>query len=129
MEGLSKIFGARIILSEETYQQLSHPEAFHFQFLGKVQVKGRQQPTGIYECLDGWPEEKRDALIATSQSFSQALEAYYAKDFAKASVLFKQVLAHHPDHKSAQRYLEQSARFLVSGVPDDWTGVEMMGEK
>lgn len=50
MEGLTKQFGAKILLSEASYQKLSDPSAFQIQHLGKVQVKGRQESVGVYEC-------------------------------------------------------------------------------
>ena len=58
--------------------------------------------------------------------FSQALETFYQKDFIKASGLFKEVLSKNPDDRAAGRFLTRSAGYIVEGVPEDWTGVEMM---
>ncbi|MEM7371597.1 MAG: response regulator [Bacteroidota bacterium] len=51
MEGLTKQFGARILLSESSYQTLTDPSLFDIRALGNVQVKGRQEAVGVYECL------------------------------------------------------------------------------
>jgi len=41
----------------------------------------------------------------------------------------KKVLIENPEDKTAKRYLQNAAKFLVEGVEDNWTGVEYMNEK
>ena len=129
MEGLTKVFGSSILLSESTYRLLSNPTSFNLRFLGKVQVKGKEQALGIYECLDGLAPERRRLALQTKEIFSRALEAFYRKDFVGASASFKKVLAENPDDIAAARFLARSARYMVDGVAEGWTGVEMMQEK
>ena len=52
IEGLSKHFGASILLTELCKENLSNPEEFDFRFLGPVQVKGKQAAINLYECFN-----------------------------------------------------------------------------
>ena len=48
IEGLTKFFGVKLIVSEDVYDQLENPENYHFRCLGKIQVKGRSGAITIY---------------------------------------------------------------------------------
>ncbi len=129
MEGLTKQFGARIVISQTTLAGLSDPAQFKIRFLGKVQVKGKNEPLAIYEVFDGDSDEEIALKKQTLADFSTGLQAYFAKDFAMTIVHFKNVLKANPTDKTAQRYLELAAKLVVSGVPDDWAGVERLDVK
>ena len=129
MEGLTKTFGAAVLLSEDAHQGLAHPDTFQFRFLGKVQVKGKKKPVGVYECLDGLSEKEKSMILEQKIIFSEGLNAYYQQDFAIASGAFKKVLSANPNDKAAELYLAKSARFLIEGVPNDWEGVLLMMDK
>ncbi|MCL4146736.1 UNVERIFIED_CONTAM: hypothetical protein GTU68_001164 [Idotea baltica] len=129
MEGLTKTFGAKVLISEETYSQIPEDHSFNFRYLGQVQVKGRKQALGIYECLDGWQEDIRARKIETVSDFSEGLAAYYEQDFDIAQKSFYQLVGKNPDDKAAQLYLKRSLDFLIKGAPKGWTGVEMMQGK
>lgn len=129
MEGLTKFYGAPIIISEDTLTRLDDPEKFNQRFLGKVQVKGKQNPVAVFEITDGDPEKIFELKKQTKTDFEEGLSSYFAKEFTEAAVCFKKVLKIHPEDKTAQLYLERSARYMVQGVPDDWEGVEEMAAK
>lgn len=48
MEGLTKQFGVEIVVSESTLALMQDKDAFRHSLLGRVQVKGRQQPLSVY---------------------------------------------------------------------------------
>ncbi|MEO0472818.1 MAG: ATP-binding protein, partial [Bacteroidota bacterium] len=128
MEGLTKYYGCNIILSEESLNRISgHP--FRLRFLGKVQVKGKKQPLGIYECLDGEEPEQRKLKQQSLSQFSEGLSAYLHQDFGNAVLQFRAVIEGNPADQAARRYLSQAARLVVDGVPPEWDGVVSMTEK
>ena len=129
MEGLTKTFGASPLISEATYQQLPNPDAFHLRFLGPVQVKGKSESVGIYECFDGDPEEVRARKAATLSEFNQAMEYYLAQNFEQSAIAFKQIHDQNPADEVVSFFLSRSALYLVNGVPDNWAGVELMQGK
>ena len=52
MEGLTKEFQHPILISEQTRLGLSDPSEFDLLFLGKVSVKGKKEPLGVYAIRD-----------------------------------------------------------------------------
>jgi adenylate cyclase len=51
-ESLTKDFGAKIIITEFTYQLLENPDAFNSRSLGKQEIRGMEQKVHLYEVLD-----------------------------------------------------------------------------
>jgi len=129
LEGLTKKYGASIIISEDTLTGIESPEQYHSRFLGKVQVKGKQEAVAVFEVYDGDPERIRELKMNTTSDFEEGLHHYFVREFIKAAACFKKVLTVNPDDKTAKLYLERSAQFMVQGVPGDWQGVETMESK
>ena len=129
IEGLSKHYGVNILLSEESLHLLQDPGEFHFRFLGKVQVKGKQNALRIYECFDGDPPEMLQSKMATATRFEEGMQHYFEKDFALAALAFQEVTRQHPGDATARIFLQKCGQFIATGVPDDWDGVEVMGWK
>jgi predicted ATPase/class 3 adenylate cyclase len=129
VEGLTKIYGASVIASEDCVLGIPSLDGYGHRFLGRVQVKGRAKALAVYEFYDGDPPETAALKEQTKAQLNAALEDYFARRFAEAAVSLKKVLAANPEDKSAQRYLKNAARYMVDGVEDGWTGVETMTEK
>jgi len=51
LEALNKTYGTRIIVSERTRDEAG-PDAFAFEPIGDVQVRGRSTPTPVYALRD-----------------------------------------------------------------------------
>jgi signal transduction histidine kinase/class 3 adenylate cyclase/ActR/RegA family two-component response regulator len=126
LEGLTKYFHASLVVSEDTRTLMSNPHEFNQRFLGKVQVKGKKLPVGIYEFFDGDEPALIEKKLQTKQDFEQGLAAYFQREFALAVEAFENVLQPYPEDKVALSYLNQAKRFAREGVPADWTGVETM---
>ena len=129
LEGLTKTFGASIVISESTLYDIPDYDKYHSRFLGKVKVKGKESVVTVYEIFDGDEKEEIEAKINTKDSFESGLEYYFDKNFSKAVGKFGEVIAQNPTDKTAQIYLENSASYNRSGVPDDWEGIETLINK
>ncbi len=129
IESLTKHYGASILLSEDSMSNIGQENTFHFRQLGKVQVKGKKEPVGIYECYDGDVLEMLELKTKTQGSFEAGLEHFFARDFPEATIAFKQVLQESLDDQVAQHFYNRSTKFAHEGVPDDWSGVEEMESK
>lgn len=129
LEGLTRLYAASIVVSEQTLHRLEHPERHLHRFVDKVQVKGKHKTVAVYEICDGDPEDIRLLKQETCQDFEAGLRLYYEKKFAESSVRFNRVIEKNPRDKAARIYLERSAGFMVRGVPDDWDGVVALNEK
>ena len=129
IEGLSKLYGVSIVVSEQTLSRLADAKRYNTRFLGRVQVKGKKDVVPVFEIYDGEPERLMGFKLKTKADFEEGLHRYFAKDFTNASVFFKKVLDVNAGDKTARLYLERSAQFMVRGVPEEWEGVEAMESK
>jgi len=125
LEGLSKEYGASIIISHEYLQRLPDPTVYKLRFLGKSQVKGRQGLVSIYEVFDADLATQIECKLETKADFEAALRLYYANHLTEASRLFQNVLQHNPQDKAAALYLVRSTRNLMSEPLLDPIGVAM----
>ena len=126
MEGLTKHFGANIIISESYMHSLVNPDAFHFRYLGQVQVKGKQKAIGAYECFDGDPEKTRILKQQFADQFNQGLTQFHDRQFAQSAASFDQVVQANPNDLVAQYFKKRSAQYVLETLPEEWTGVERL---
>ncbi|MBT8332753.1 MAG: response regulator [Deltaproteobacteria bacterium] len=129
LEGLTRVYGSSISISEPTLGQLTDPDQYKHRFVDKVQVKGKKDPVSVHEVFDSDPPAVIELKEKTKDDFEQGLCLYYDRKFSEASVKFNQVLEKHPEDRAARIYLKRSATYMVNGVPDDWMGVEILTQK
>ncbi len=129
MEGLTKFYGANLLVSEATLRALDDPTDFNYRYLGQVQVKGKKIAIGVYEFFDADPDADQTLKWGAQQPFEQGLRYYYAREFQDAITTFGEVLTINPADKAAQHYLERARTYNQIGVPDNWQGVELMDQK
>ncbi|MEZ4772407.1 MAG: response regulator [Bacteroidia bacterium] len=129
LEGLTKYYHTHVLLSEMSYLELSEADQATCRYLGKVQVKGKQEAIGIYECLAGEEEKIRDLKLSTKNVFDQGLQAYLNKEFIPAAESMKIVLAKYPEDETARYFLTRVTQLIQTGVPEEWTGIEEMKGK
>jgi len=128
LEGLTRIYGSSITLSEPTLKRLKGRNYRH-RFVDKVQVKGKTEIVSVHEVFDGDSPSMSKLKEQTKGEFEKGLDAYYARKFSEASVSFDRVLQQDPEDKAALIYLKRCAQYMVNGVPDDWTGIEILNRK
>jgi len=129
IEGLTKMFDATILLSENTLNNIPDMSPYPHRYLGSVQVKGKTMAVKVFECYAGDTEQVRDLKLRTQEDFNQGLAAYLNKDFIEAAAHLKRVLNVNPNDVTADRYFRHAAELMVRGVGPDWSGVEIMTEK
>lgn len=110
IESLTRQFGASILLSEVSLNKLSTLHEFKCRYLGKVQVKGKQQPIKIYECFNGEESELMEAKLITQSVFEEGILQYEEQAYQKAIESFEIVLDRNPLDRAAQFFLEDSER-------------------
>ena len=55
IEGLNKMYGSYVSLSDETLFAMKEPVRYRHRFIDKVRVKGREDPVTVYEVFEGDP--------------------------------------------------------------------------
>ncbi len=129
MEGLTKYYGVNLLLSEYSLIRLSGPENFNFRFLGRVQVKGKKDPVSLYECINGDTPEQMELKLESLSNFNQGVEHFFSQQFSEAEKIFSNILTYHEEDGPCKYFLEKTQKYLIKGVPDNWTGVEQMISK
>jgi adenylate cyclase len=129
LESLTKHYKESILLSQASVKDLTHPESFHLRYLGTVQLKGKHESIGVYECFDDNAVHDIDKKLTALPFFKQGMNAYFNKSFDQASKHFSQVLSICPEDTTAKLFLKKATSYLSLGVPENWTGVEEMHNK
>lgn len=126
VEGLTKIYGASILASEETFSSLEAPARFHCRSLGRVGVKGKSRSVSVLEVTDGDARDLFALKMDAREEFEKGLALYYARDFAEASVCFNNVAKRNPRDRPALIYRERSAAFLIQPPGAGWDGADTL---
>jgi len=129
IEGLNKVYGTEILITETILAQMKDPERFTMRLLDKVQTKGKSQQLVIYEVLDGLPEEIQGMKLSTLEAMAEAWEFYITKDFTKAKSIYQECLKHCPGDMTAELLFSRCIEYLKTGVPEDWNGTTKLYTK
>lgn len=129
LEGLTKLYGSAIIISEDTLIKLNDPSQYNYRFLDIVKVKGKKEAVYIFEILDGEPPEIKELKIKTKTEFGTALQHYKNKEFKKALPLFKEVFKINKFDKASEMYSIRCNNFIKNGIPENWDGIEIITKK
>ncbi len=129
LEGLTKLYGVGILVSEATISQLSDGENYTYRFLDRVRVKGKKQPIAIYELYDEKLKISNQIKTKTKKRFQEAVLAYSQGNFVVAQGIFQKILRINPQDRAAMLYLKRCQRYQKIGVPQEWEGVTNLGFK
>jgi len=128
IEGMTKMYGTRFLISESTHRRLEEPERFSLRELDQVVAKGKSQPVRIYEVLDGLRPEQKDRKLSTLDLFYQGTAAYRGGRFADGLAAFQSCLDAVPEDGAASLYVERCQHFLDE-PPERWSGVTVLTKK
>jgi adenylate cyclase len=94
-----------------------------------VIVKGKNNPTSIFEVFDGESELVQELKLKTSQYFQQGIENYRNQKFYLAQQEFENVLFANPEDQTATMYLQRVKQMILQSPPTNWNGVWRLTEK
>jgi len=125
LEGLNKIYGTNIIISENTYKIVK--DKFESRKLDVVKVKGKKKPILIFELLS-----HKDKTSKKQQDFIKLYEAgleFYFKKKWKESIKSFQASIKLIDDNASHVFIKRCQEFLNNTPPKDWDGVWEMQTK
>ena len=127
LEGLTKVYGARIIVSETCQQQAP---SFLYRTLDKVRVKGKKEPIRILEPMARLQRCKPDD-IRKATLLNEAIEYYCKKDWSAALALLDQIIEYNDQdyNKIILLYRQRIDDFQSNPPPEDWDCVFTFTEK
>ncbi|MBN2018259.1 MAG: adenylate/guanylate cyclase domain-containing protein [Candidatus Cloacimonetes bacterium] len=119
LEGVNKIYKTQIMMSESTYELIK--DQFLCRELDRLRVKGKTEPTSVYELIDENTEEARREN-AWIEEYVQALEYYRHANWNKAIDIFERLSQNPVNDKASGVMLERCKKFKHE-VPKDWDGI------
>ncbi len=129
VEGVTKYYGAKIIISENCLKSMKDASGFNFRYLGKVKVKGKQKAIGIYECIDGDSIKSISLKLETKKDYEKGIQFFFDQQFSEASSIFEKILSKNPKDAIVRYFNTNAKKYAVSGAPKDWESVTVMHEK
>lgn len=127
LEGVNKLYGTQIIISETTYQQIS--KQFLCRPLDIVAVKGKKIGIKIYELIADKNEPISEEKLQFCHEFEHGFELYLKQDWENALFIFKLLEQHYPEDLSVKLFIERCHTFQAHPVPTDWNGSIVLHEK
>ncbi|MFP5271094.1 ATP-binding protein [Coleofasciculus sp.] len=118
LEGLTKVFGVDILISEETLNSLTNAHHYSYRFLGRVTVKGKRQPIAIFEVFDSNSPPLIELKRQTRREFERGVHLYVEKQFAQAQQVFTQLWQWDDRDRVVQFYQERCQQAERSGVSE-----------
>ncbi|MEO5340302.1 MAG: response regulator [Magnetococcus sp. MYC-9] len=126
LEGLTKFFNCRIILSDEIWQLLPEPR-FLGRPLGRVVVKGRSQSVLVHELFEADPEPERARKEAVLTAYHAGMELFFNRRWREGEQAFRECLRVDPEDAVAQLYADRCVAFLEQPPAEHWDGsIEML---
>ena len=133
IEGLTKVLGATIIVSESLYSKLPKNHNFILRPLGKFKLMGKAIPVALAELMgtDNNSKEANDQK-AEILSMKKVLLQFSGSDLAAAHAGFMNLykLAEHHSRARGYHYMADYTKIMMdTGIPKDWDGSFQLTEK
>ncbi|MGC1394487.1 MAG: AAA family ATPase [Coleofasciculaceae cyanobacterium] len=116
IEGLTKKYGASLLISHHTFTQLEDMNQYAFRIIDRVHVKGKSTEVSVYEVFDADPPNVREAKLSTKTAFEQALLLYNLHLFQEAAIRFAEVLSLNSEDRAAQIYLDRCQEIKLGDI-------------
>lgn len=126
LEGINKVYGTEICMSESTYNQAkNYVEA---RVLDLVAVKGKSEPVKVYELI-----AKKNDIDANQEKFinlcTEGFVNYTEKNFREAIAIYTEAMSLYPDDKLVKIYINRCNEYLTHPPEENWDGVFIMKTK
>ena len=126
LESLTKEYGVTMLISESTRSLLG--DRYLVRPVDLVAVKGKKDAVRVYEVVKRSADASEDDRRHMKR-FEQALEAYFARQFASAVQIATEILTRVPDDGPAQALKMRAEYFIAEPPPSDWNGAWVMKKK
>ena len=77
LESLTKQYKTAMLISKDTVDRLTDPEALGLRYLGIVQVAGVNEVKAVYEVLDCLPDELKEVRTENSSQLREAIRLFH----------------------------------------------------
>ncbi|RKZ42874.1 MAG: diguanylate cyclase [Gammaproteobacteria bacterium] len=120
VESLTKTYGTPLLITEQTYQQLTDVSQYKIRNIDNVTVKGKTKSVIVYEVFDTDSSTSIEMKLKTKASFEQGIQCFHQAQFNDAQVFFKEVCQINGNDKVAQIYLNNCKNILSMIMPQSF---------
>lgn len=118
LEGLTKFYGVKILIGEQTAQNL---DGFLIRHVDRVRVKGKDRAVDCFEPLcDLTQADPRQ--VAEVKAWHVALDWFHRQHWDQAESALRKLLKASPHTHLYQVYLDRIAGLRAVDLPRDWDG-------
>jgi FimV-like protein len=129
LEGMTKMYGVSLLISEQTFHNLKHPQQFSIRTIDRVKAKGKREPVTVFEVYDGdqptWYQLKK----MTQPLFEQGIIEYQNQNLLKAQQCFETCMVQNSLDIATQLYVKRCQHYLAEGWGQEWDGVTQLDSK
>jgi len=129
LEGLTKTYGASIVISAATFNALTDPEQFFYRELDWVKVKGKTKPVAFYEIFDADLKDIQKLKKESGQQITQGIQHRKKQRWKEAMRNFQKALDIYPEDQVAQLHLQRCHQLQETELPKDWDGAIILDKK
>jgi two-component system sensor histidine kinase ChiS len=129
LEGLTKLYGAGILISGHTLLYLDEFPKYNYRFVDRVRVKGKHQPVAVFEVYDGDEQINKHLKTETKANFEHAVYLYFQEKFTQAQKIFEDIYQINHQDKATALYIKRCEKYQKQGMPEEWEGIETLLEK
>ncbi len=133
LEGLSKRFGAGILVSGDLHRALVADRdagdaslADESRFLGQIRLAGKRRSLPVYEVFSGYPAPLRELKSRTQAEFASALASFESGDFEAAAERFSGLCAEagsSAGDPAASVYAAAAEKYAAKPPSGPWSGI------
>jgi hypothetical protein len=120
MEGLTKKYGAKILISVDALYASDYYDQFPFRIVDSIKVVPEADAIGIAEILLEGLDETSNLKIEYKDVFERGVYAFLSGDFQEASDLFEVIVSQIEADEAAKLYYNRSQKYLKYGAPPGW---------
>ncbi|MSU32264.1 MAG: adenylate/guanylate cyclase domain-containing response regulator [Pedosphaera sp.] len=128
IEGMTKMYGSAVLIGEKTHQRLSPQDQATLREVDRVILKGKVEPTSIYEVIDADSSPLRATKIKTLAVFATGLKLYRNAQFRDASHHFAACIQADNSDKAATIYFERCTNY-AEAIPPNFDGITRLEDK
>lgn len=106
VESSTKLYQANILITDQTLKKLQSPDNYHIRFVDKIMMKGKTEPTAIYEVFDNNAKDLIDQKNQSKDIYLKAWQDFNEDQIEQAKQGFETCLQICPSDMAAKKLLE-----------------------
>ena len=114
LESLTKQYKTAMLISKDTVDRMTDPDALDMRYLGMVQVAGVNEVKAIYEVLDCLPDDEKEKRSQSSEEFKEAIRLFLLGRRSDAASALQSIEKAGKNDYVTDKYLE-----YISEMSDD----------